>query len=84
MEWKNSTAFYAVIVEGGVVIEEFPRHSNPCSALADVKRRTGLTFIRNERGVSCWPHKALTYFDRRGKDRGKNYPIWSESERTAK
>jgi len=73
--WKDSEFFYAVIMHGKMgegTIEVFPHHDNPFLAVADVKRRfDGLTFIRNDQGVSCFPHKALRYFERRAKDRGK-------------
>lgn len=71
MLWKDSAFFYAVVVEEGETTIVFPHHNNPFAAVNDVKRQTGLTFIRNERGVSCYPHKALKYFERRAKDRGK-------------
>ncbi|WP_407305652.1 hypothetical protein [Acinetobacter sp.] len=75
MLWKDSNFFYAVIVHGqGETqrVEEFPQHENPFLAVADVRKRLdGLTYIRNESGASCFPHKALRYFERRAKDRGK-------------
>lgn len=75
MLWKESSFFYAVIINGmgeTQTVEEFAQHDNPYLALAEVKRRAdGFTFIRNERGVSCFPVKALKYFERREKERPK-------------
>lgn len=75
MQWTDSSFFYAVVVHGtgeAQTVTELGQHSNPFLAFEDIKRRyDGLTFIRNERGVSCYPHKALRYFERRAKDRGR-------------